>query len=104
MVAPEGSIYVGSSYGTSDNQSLRPVARLSPNGALDTAYADIHTDSGTDTLALQPNGKILFGGDFQLIDGQSRHALARLDANGTLDTGLVDLTSTSMPATRTVMS
>jgi uncharacterized delta-60 repeat protein len=91
VVAPEGSIYVGSSYGTSDNQSLRPVARLSPNGALDTAYADIHTDSGTDTLALQPNGKILFGGLFQLIDGQPRHALARLNANGTLDTGLVDL-------------
>lgn len=91
VVAPDGSIYVGSSYNTSDDATQRPVARLSTNGTLDTTYADIHTDSGTNTLALQPNGKLLFGGLFQLIDGQPRHALARLNADGTLDTGFVDL-------------
>lgn len=91
VVAPDGSIYVGSSYRTSDDQSLRPVSKLSPNGTLDIAYADIFTDSGTNTLALQPNGKLLFGGQFQLIDGQPRHALARLNANGTLDGGFADL-------------
>jgi uncharacterized delta-60 repeat protein len=91
VVAPDGSIYVGSSYDTTDNQSLRPIARLSANGTLDTTYADIHADGGTNTLALQPNGKIVLGGNFQLIDGQSRHALARLNTNGSLDTGFVDL-------------
>ncbi len=91
VVAPDGSIYVGSSYNTSDEATQRPVARLSSNGTLDTSYADIHTDSGTNTLALQPNGKMLFGGLFQTIDGQPRHALARLNANGTLDTGFADL-------------
>ncbi|MEO6688472.1 MAG: hypothetical protein ABIS07_07650 [Dokdonella sp.] len=91
VVAPDDSIYVGSSYRTSNDQSLRPVSRLSPNGTLDIAYADIFTDSGTNTLALQPNGKLMFGGQFQLIDGQPRHALARLNANGTLDASFVDL-------------
>lgn len=90
-VGPDGSIYVGASYGSSDNQSLRPVARLSANGTLDTTYADVHTDGGTNTLALQPNGKMLFGGMFQLVDGQPRHALARLNANGTLDATFADL-------------
>lgn len=91
VVAPDGSIYVGSSYGTSDNVSIRPVAKLSANGTLDIAYADIYSDSGTNALALQPDGKVVFGGLFQVIDGQPRHAMARLDANGTLDTGFADL-------------
>jgi uncharacterized delta-60 repeat protein len=91
VVAPDGGIYVGSSYNTSDEATQRPVARLSANGTLDTTYADIHTDSGTNTLVLQPNGKMLIGGLFQLIDGQPRHALARLNANGTLDTTFADL-------------
>jgi uncharacterized delta-60 repeat protein len=91
VAAPDGSIYVGSSYGTSDNVSIRPVAKLSANGTLDIAYADIYSDSGTNALALQPNGKVVFGGLFQLIDGQPRHAMARLNADGTLDTGFADL-------------
>ena len=91
VAAPDGSIYVGSSYGTTDNVSIRPVAKLSANGTLDTAYADIYSDSGTNALALQPDGKVVFGGLFQLIDGQPRHAMARLNANGTLDTGFADL-------------
>jgi uncharacterized delta-60 repeat protein len=91
VVAPDGSIYVGSSYATSDDISLRPVARLSASGTLDATYADIDTDGGTNTLMLQPNGSIQFGGNFQLIDGQPRHALARLTANGSLDATFADL-------------
>jgi uncharacterized delta-60 repeat protein len=91
VVAPDGSIYVGSSYNTTDQASQRPVAKLSANGTLDTTYADIHADSGTGTLALQPNGKVLFGGIFEVVDGQPRHALARLNANGTLDTTFADM-------------
>lgn len=91
VVAPDGSIYVGTSYNTTDNVSLRPVAKLSANGALDTAYADVYTDGGTNTLALQPDGRIAFGGLFQLVDGQPRHALARLSAAGALDAGFRDL-------------
>jgi len=91
-VAPDGSIYVGSSYNTSFDVSQRPVAKLSATGTLDTAYADMHSDGGTNTIALQPNGKVLFGGNFQVIDDiYSRHALARLNGDGTLDTGFADL-------------
>jgi uncharacterized delta-60 repeat protein len=98
VAAPDGSIYVGSSYGTTDNESIRPVAKLSADGTLDAAYADVHSDSGTNALALQPDGKVVFGGQFQLIDGQPRHAMARLNANGTLDAGFADLQFSFNPA------
>ena len=91
VVAPDGSIYVGSSYNTTDQQSTRPVAKLSTNGTLDANYADIHTGAGTNCLALQPNGKLLFGGLFQVVDGQPRHGLGRLNANGSLDASFGDL-------------
>ena len=91
VVAPDGSIYVGTSYNTTDQTSQRPVAKLSVNGILDTSYADIHIDSGTSAIALQPDGKVVVGGIFQVVDGHARHALARLNVNGTLDTSFADM-------------
>ncbi|MEO7325913.1 MAG: hypothetical protein ABIW82_13900 [Dokdonella sp.] len=90
-VGPDGSIYVGGGYATSDSLATRLVAKLSSTGALISAFDNLHNDGNANTFVLQPNGKLLIGGVFQQVDGQPRHALARLNADGSLDGSFTDL-------------
>lgn len=69
------------------------VARLNPDGSLDTNYGTAgHTtivfagSSAAWDVAIQPNGKILIGGTATPADGISRFALIRQNSDGTLDT------------------
>ncbi|MEO8802473.1 MAG: hypothetical protein ABI304_02390 [Rudaea sp.] len=84
VVGPDDSLYVNNGYGG-------VATKLTSNGTLVTAYANLDSDGATNTLALQPDGKLLIGGTFETIDTQPRHGLARLNANGSLDTSFADL-------------
>ena len=61
------------------------IARLNPDGTLDTAF-DPNADNFVLSFAVQPDGKVLAGGSFTSIGGQTRNSIARLDAA----TGLAD--------------
>ncbi|WP_152052616.1 FG-GAP-like repeat-containing protein [Tautonia marina] len=73
------------------------VARLNPNGSLDSSFSgdgkamvafDIGgamSDQGSD-LAIQSDGKLVLVGTAVLPGGNSDFAVARLNVNGTLDT------------------
>ena len=87
-VQPDGKILVGGRFATvggADNPSL---ARLNPNGSLDTTFHSPIMNSGANVyaLALQPDGKILAGGDFQVMDGSTFYTgLVRLNPDGSRD-------------------
>src|SRR5256885_1730680 len=66
-VAPNGGAEVTRNY----------LARLNPDGTLDTAFAPI-LNSGVQSIALQTDGKILVAGSF---------GVARLNVDGTIDPG-----------------
>jgi uncharacterized delta-60 repeat protein len=90
VVQPDGKILIGGEFTTlSPNGgpavSRNRIARLNPDGTLDTTF---NPDANDLVLAitLQPDGKILVGGLFTSIGGQTRNRLARLDAT----TGLPD--------------
>jgi uncharacterized delta-60 repeat protein len=62
------------------------IARLNPDGTLDTAFDPNANGYSLDSIAVQADGKVLAGGDFTTIGGQPRNYIARLDAT----TGLAD--------------
>ena len=79
---------IGGSFGTVGGVSRPRIARLWPNGALDTSFQNTGASgSAVYCLAIQSDGRIVIGGDFSI--GSSRVGLARLLANGALDGSFV---------------
>jgi uncharacterized delta-60 repeat protein len=93
VVQPDGKILLGGAFTTlSPNGGAavtrNRIARLNPDGTLDTAF-NPNANDDVGAIALQADGKILVGGDsygFTNIGGQPRKYIARLDAT----TGLAD--------------
>ena len=90
VVQPDGKILIGGDFTTlSPNGGAtvtrNHIARLNPDGTLDTAFNPNAGDS-VYAIAVQADGKILVGGHFNNIGGQARNRIARLDAT----TGLAD--------------
>lgn len=92
-VAPDGKILIGGWFDVVGGEPRQGVARLLPNGALDT---DFHTvdgirgawggDGAVSDIVVLPDGKILIGGWFAKVDGANRSGLARLLPDGRVDT------------------
>src|SRR5438874_668046 len=90
VVQPDGKILIGGDFTTlSPNGGAAVtrnyIARLNPDGTLDTAF-DPNANSSVSSIAVQADGKILAGGNFSSIGGQTRNYIARLDPT----TGLAD--------------
>jgi len=94
VVQPDGKILFGGDFTTlSPNGggvvTRNHIARVNPDGTLDTAFNPNANDSVL-SIVVQADGKILAGGQFNganSIGGQTRNYIARLDAT----TGLADL-------------
>ena len=74
-------------FSTYNGISAVKIARLLPDGTLDTSFV---TGSGAEdgiveTLALQSDGKVILGGHFTLFNGVSSSKLIRLNADGSVD-------------------
>jgi uncharacterized delta-60 repeat protein len=95
---PDGKVIIGGEFtmlapnGGPPVQQLR-IARLNPDGTLDTAFAagGLGANGDVHTIALQADGKIIVGGEFTGIGGEARYHIARLDAA----TGAADPSFTS---------
>src|SRR6266478_3853133 len=90
VIQPDGKILIGGEFTTlSPNGGAavtrNHIARLNPDGTLDTAFNPNANDNVL-SIAVQADGKILAGGNFTSIGGQTRNHIARLDAT----TGLAD--------------
>jgi uncharacterized delta-60 repeat protein len=85
---PDGKLIVGGEFSRVNNVGRTNLARLNPNGSLDTNFnRGIGPNGFVQSVALQPDGKILIGGGFTLVEGVRRVGLARLNSDGSLDTG-----------------
>src|SRR5438552_4006219 len=90
VVQQDGKTLIGGAFTTlSPNGGAtvtrNRIARLNPDGTLDTAFNPNANDIVW-SMALQVDGKILVGGNFTGIGGQTRNRIARLNPDGTLDT------------------
>src|SRR5213076_3320235 len=90
VVQPDGKILIGGDFTTlSPNGGAAVtrnyIARLNPDGTLDTAF-DPNANSSVSSIAVQADGKILAGGNFSSSAAQTLNSIARLDPT----TGLAD--------------
>jgi len=84
----DGKIIVGGFFNEYNGTSTgRGIARLNPNGSLDTSFVTgTSFNSGVYSIVLQADGKILVGGQFTTYNGALQGGIARLNPNGSLDT------------------
>ena len=85
VAQPDGKILLGGSFTSVLGVARNRMARLNPDGTLDTVFNPNANDS-VYSIAVQADGKILAGGVFTSNGGQTRNRIARLDAT----TGLAD--------------
>ena len=82
----DGKIIIGGSFTTIGTATVNRLARLNPNGSLDTTF---NTGTGPDNTVRKvyqlPDGKFLIVGDFVNFNGVARNRVARLNADGSLD-------------------
>src|SRR5438445_7404149 len=95
VVQPDGKILIGGDFTTlSPNGGAavtrNRIARLNPDGTLDTAF-DPNANDIVSSIAVQTDGKILASGAFTTLSPNggaavTRNRIARLNPDGTLDT------------------
>ncbi|HTV43634.1 MAG TPA: Calx-beta domain-containing protein [Candidatus Sulfotelmatobacter sp.] len=89
-VQPNGQILIGGDFTYYNGTNVNRIARLNPDGSLDTTFNPGLGPNGTvDAIAVQPNGAILIGGTFSSVDNSGPSAgynnIARLNPDGSLD-------------------
>lgn len=95
----DGKIVIGGAFSSYNGSSRNNIARLNPDGSLDTGFdpgsgANLYPIHAT---LIQPDGKILIGGNFTSYDGTSRNNIARLHTDGSLDTSFDPGTGANNP-------
>jgi uncharacterized delta-60 repeat protein len=88
----DGKILIGGSFTTYNASARNRIARLNPDGSLDTGFLTTGTGVGGEVtaIAVQSDGKILIGGLFTTYNGTTRNGIARLNADGSIDTGFLN--------------
>ena len=83
---PDGKLLVGGQFTRMNGADRLCVARLNPDGSLDSTFDTTSGPNGAVyALALQSDGKVLIGGAFTAIGGQSLQYLSRLNSDGSVD-------------------
>jgi len=84
----DGKIIVGGEFTSFNGTSRNRIARLNPDGSLDTGFnPGTGFDSGIHSISIQTDGKIIVVGNFSSFNGTARNSIARLNADGSLDSG-----------------
>ncbi|MBI2947450.1 MAG: hypothetical protein HYY23_07380 [Verrucomicrobia bacterium] len=92
----DGKIVMAGDFTKVNDLNRSSVARLNPNGSVDTTFNPGSGVTDTDqfgdpipglitSLAIQSDGKVLLSGSFTLVDDINRRGVARLNADGALD-------------------
>jgi uncharacterized delta-60 repeat protein len=88
---PDGKVLIGGFFTSYNGTARNRVARLNPDGSLDTAFnPGTGANDSVNIIALQPDGKVLIGGVFTTYNGVGRNRIARLNADGSLDTSFLN--------------
>ncbi len=80
--------YIGGHFTAFNNQPQSYIARINPNGSLDTSFSPAVNGPVESVAVLEPNGEVLIGGSFTEIGSQQIqiNGVARLNTDGSLDT------------------
>ena len=82
----DGKLVIGGSFTSYNGTTCNRIARLHPDGSLDTSF---NTGSGMNGIvyfiAIQSGDKILVGGKFSSYNGSPQGGIIRLNSDGTPD-------------------
>lgn len=96
VAQPDGKLLVGGSFSVVNGVARHGLARLNPDGSLDTSFdppdfyqqdnppSTFTLGNGILSVVLQSDGKIVVGGQFNILNSGYRH-LVRLNTNGSID-------------------
>jgi uncharacterized delta-60 repeat protein len=83
---PDGRILVFGNFNAGAGSPVNRIARLLPDGSLDSTFVSGQGANGTLMQALlMPDGKIYIAGGFTAYNGFARNRIARLNPNGDID-------------------
>jgi uncharacterized delta-60 repeat protein len=83
---PHGGVYLAGDFTAVHGIQSARIARLSPNGLVDTTFdAGGGPDGPVKALAVLNDGRLLIAGDFATVDRQPRRHVARLFVDGSVD-------------------
>jgi uncharacterized delta-60 repeat protein len=85
-VQPDGKILIAGDFSKINGATRRALARLHPNGSLDTTFNPVVGGLALSKVVLQSDGKILIGGNFSSINSSTIANFARLNSDGSVDT------------------
>jgi uncharacterized delta-60 repeat protein len=90
QIQPDGKILVAGDFTKYRNTVAYRIARLHPDGTLDTTFnVGTGPNGSVYSLSLQADGKIVVGGYFGLFNSVSKGCIARVFPDGSLDNSLV---------------
>ena len=87
-IQTDGQVLIGGSFTNYNGKAANHLARLSPGGSLDTAFAANLNGGANDTvyaIVLQPDNRIVLGGEFTRANGVTRNRITRLMPSGAVD-------------------
>ena len=85
-VQSDGKVLVGGDFSTFNGVGRNRLARLNPDGSLDTAFNPGTGFNGfVSALALDASGRIVAGGSFITVNGVARNRIVRLTSSGGVD-------------------
>jgi uncharacterized delta-60 repeat protein len=87
ILQADGRIIIGGRFVSVRGTPRNRIARLNPDGSLDSSYNPVTGGHDLDIhcLALYPGGKLLVGGDPKLANGANPNGIFRLHSNGSMD-------------------
>jgi uncharacterized delta-60 repeat protein len=90
VAQPDGQLLIGGSFESVGGVPRANVARLNPDGTLDSTFRPgTAVDIGSvSAITVDQNGRILLGGSFSSSDYSAPSNLARLNSDGTVDYSL----------------
>lgn len=86
-IQPDGKIWIGGDFQSVGIVGLRGMARLLPNGTVDTSFNPVSSPNGVvRSIVVDAQGRTLVGGSFSSVGDVPRQNVARLGVNGLVDT------------------
>ena len=81
-----GKILIGGSFTNFNGSARNGIARLNPDGSLDSTFnPGAGADGTVRAIAIQLDGRVLIGGTFANFNGHLSSGIARLNSDGSLD-------------------
>jgi uncharacterized delta-60 repeat protein len=86
VIDPAGRILVGGDFSKINDAPCTSLARLLPDGTVDTSFRPVLSSPPTvHAIHVQNDGRVVVGGKFETVNGTALRHLVRLLTNGVID-------------------